>query len=65
MHTILPQSKPVCQRSAIQTRLLHKRRLTAVDLERPETVLSVLMTDFDEIYRGVGRKIRQTQRTSI
>ena len=35
--------------------------VTTVDLGRPETVLSVLMTDFDEIYRGVGRKIRQTR----
>jgi DNA-binding XRE family transcriptional regulator len=33
----------------------------AVDLPWPETVLSVLMTDFDEIYRAVGRKIRQTR----
>jgi len=32
-----------------------------VDHSRPKTVPSVLMTDFDELYRGVGRKIRQTR----
>ena len=35
--------------------------IAGIDLCRPETVLSVLMTDFDEIYRGVGRKLRQAR----
>ena len=39
----------------------YKHVFIQVDLPRSKTVLSVLMTDFDEIYRGVGRKIRQTR----
>ena len=39
----------------------YKHVFIQVDLTRSKTVLSVLMTDFDEIYRGVGRKIRQTR----
>ena len=39
----------------------YKHVFIQVDLCWSKTVLSVLMTDFDEIYRGVGRKIRQTR----
>lgn len=39
----------------------YKHVFIQVDLVRSKTVLSVLMTDFDEIYRGVGRKLRQTR----
>lgn len=39
----------------------YKHVFIQVDLHRSKTVLSVLMTDFDEIYRGVGRKLRQTR----
>jgi DNA-binding XRE family transcriptional regulator len=41
--------------------VFHKNTFADIDHSWSKTVLSVLMTDFDELYRGVGRKIRQTR----
>jgi len=39
----------------------HRNTFAGIDRRWSKTVLSVLMTDFDELYRGVGRKVRQAR----
>jgi DNA-binding XRE family transcriptional regulator len=50
----------LCQLLTIQTRFCGKHTLTALTLARPKLYFP-LMTDFDEVYRVLGRKVRQTR----
>jgi transcriptional regulator with XRE-family HTH domain len=60
MRTILLQFK-FHVNVAIYVIVCHTNVFTTVDLYASEPIISVLMTAFEEIYRGVGRKIRQTR----